>query len=404
MTGKSRMRWDYLFYRQILSRGREYFRSGKVQNLKHTGARYEADVVGTKDYHVTAYLGDRVHPQLSCNCPYAGDGYYCKHMAAVLFAVEEEENMPDVRMRAVEKFNGRVYPFANREREGALQEEYAYFDLAEITKNILIYEDVYEEAKKLVAEGRLVLEAVETGYTIATGTREMTGVARGYLHGKNRRGEKIEDEIEIRFKKDGIISAICMAEGRHLYEGNAKVCAHVLGILLLLQERLRIEAIGDATDVYASQMFERYRNSRAWRNTGEYTGTVELEPVLERKQEELQVGFRIGKEKKYLLKSLPEFVESVETKGKFVLGKNNQLDFATDRFSEKSGEYYAFIREAVLGEKRRGEYVRETRRQYRESGEETIRGRMALYGQRLSFLKLQRMKKLDMQTKADTRR
>ena len=383
LTGKSRMRWDYLFYRQILARGREYFRSGKVQDLKHTGARYEADVVGTKDYHVTVYLGDRVHPQLSCNCPYAGDGHYCKHMAAVLFAVEEEENMPDVRMRAVEKFSGRVYPFANREREGALQEEYAYFDLAEMTKNILIYEDVYEEAKKLVAEGRLVLEAVETGYTIATGTREMTGVARGYLHGKNRRGEKIEDEIEIRFKKDGIISAICMAEGRHLYEGNAKVCAHVLGILLLLQERLRIEAIGDATDVYASQMFERYRNSRAWRNTGEYTGTVELEPVLERKQEELQVGFRIGKEKKYLLKSLPEFVESVETKGKFVLGKNNQLDFATDRFSEKSGEYYAFIREAVLGEKRRGEYVRETRRQYRESGEETIRGRMALYGQRL---------------------
>ena len=45
---------------------------------------------------------------------------------------------------------------------------------------------------------------------------------------KNRRGEKIEDEKEIRFIKDGIISAICMAEGRHLYEGNAKVCAHVL--------------------------------------------------------------------------------------------------------------------------------------------------------------------------------
>ena len=49
-----------------------------------------------------------------------------------------------------------------------MQEEYAYFDLAEMTKNILIYEDVYEEAKKLVAEGRLVLEAVLTGYTIAT--------------------------------------------------------------------------------------------------------------------------------------------------------------------------------------------------------------------------------------------
>ena len=357
------MRWDYLFHRQILLRGREYFRAGKVQGLKHTGARYEADVVGTKGYHVTAYLGDRVHPQLSCNCPYAGDGYYCKHMAAVLFAVEEEETMPEVRMQAVGKFSGRVYPFGNRQREEALQEEYAYFDLAEMTKNMLIYEDAYEEAKKLVAEGRLVLEAVETGYTIATGTREMTGVARGYLHEKNRNGEKTEKEIEIRFKKDGIISAFCMAEGYlYGYERNTKICAHVLGILLLLQERLKREAIGDATDVYASQMFERYRNSRAWRNTGEYTGAVELEPVLERNQEELQVGFRVGKEKKYHLKSLPEFVESVETKGKFVLGKNNRLDFATDRFSEKSGEYYGFIREAVLGEKRRGEYTRETRR------------------------------------------
>ena len=65
------MRWDYLFSKQILARGRQYFQGGCVKELMHRGATYQAKVIGTEVYHLEVYLTDRVHPKMYCDCPYA---------------------------------------------------------------------------------------------------------------------------------------------------------------------------------------------------------------------------------------------------------------------------------------------------------------------------------------------
>ena len=80
------MRWEKLFEPHILQRGYAYYQEGAVTDLNVKGCEIHATVEGTEDYEVTIDLdGDKVS-NMKCTCPYAEDGSYCKHMAAVLYA------------------------------------------------------------------------------------------------------------------------------------------------------------------------------------------------------------------------------------------------------------------------------------------------------------------------------
>jgi len=80
--------WKNWFRPQILARGQSYFDEGRVSDLERTEDGYTAIVDGTEEYEVEILLrGDSIE-DMFCDCPYAEDGNYCKHMAAVLFAVD----------------------------------------------------------------------------------------------------------------------------------------------------------------------------------------------------------------------------------------------------------------------------------------------------------------------------
>ena len=72
----------------IFDRGMEYFKEGKVFNLKIDEARTEADVKGARqdyfvemEYNDKGFMGD-------CDCPYMKNNHndYCKHIVAVAIA------------------------------------------------------------------------------------------------------------------------------------------------------------------------------------------------------------------------------------------------------------------------------------------------------------------------------
>ena len=92
--------WENYFAPQILKRGFDYYRSGCVLSLDEDDTEncIEAVVSGTEDYFVNIYL-DKSHKnivEMYCDCPYAEDGSHCKHMAAVLYAVDDNlRNVPD---------------------------------------------------------------------------------------------------------------------------------------------------------------------------------------------------------------------------------------------------------------------------------------------------------------------
>ena len=77
----------------ILKRGRDYFRHGHVVNLfEKSVMNWQAEVEGTYEYAVAIELNDAGEIiESSCNCPYDWEKY-CKHEAAVFFALQEVLN------------------------------------------------------------------------------------------------------------------------------------------------------------------------------------------------------------------------------------------------------------------------------------------------------------------------
>ena len=68
-----------------------YYESGAVTELSRTEGGYRALVEGTEDYEVEIEIKDNRILDMRCTCPYAGDGKYCKHMAAVLYRQKKGE-------------------------------------------------------------------------------------------------------------------------------------------------------------------------------------------------------------------------------------------------------------------------------------------------------------------------
>ena len=90
------MNWNDLFLPHILKRGERYFKEGRVIGLSRKGKTYSAYVDGSgSTYRVSVRLDQDGLGQANCSCPYAQSGMYCKHMAAVLYALEPEKEKPE---------------------------------------------------------------------------------------------------------------------------------------------------------------------------------------------------------------------------------------------------------------------------------------------------------------------
>lgn len=77
----------YKFEPATITRGREYFKEGRVHFLQVTPTRVNACVEGSEEYHVHAqFANDGELLSSSCDCPCQ---FPCKHVVALLFALDD---------------------------------------------------------------------------------------------------------------------------------------------------------------------------------------------------------------------------------------------------------------------------------------------------------------------------
>ena len=142
--------WEYLFKTHILSRGWDYYENGAVSSLEKTETGYKATVEGSYDYEVEVEIYDNEVVDMFCDCPYAEDGNYCKHMAAVLYEIEEKSAQMTSEVREnpaeneINEYRTKFRHFSAI-RELEVKE---YLDRKEYDKAI----EVLEESKKLDKE------------------------------------------------------------------------------------------------------------------------------------------------------------------------------------------------------------------------------------------------------------
>lgn len=94
--------WKGLFREHILERGYYYFRSGVVTDVSSNAKGCHAIVEGSEEYEVDIELHGEEFGKMYCTCPYAEGGSYCKHMAAVLYYLEQDKQ---VLLEIVENHN-----------------------------------------------------------------------------------------------------------------------------------------------------------------------------------------------------------------------------------------------------------------------------------------------------------
>ena len=74
---------------EILRRGYDYYKKGKVKEILKLKDGVLAQVSGSESYSVTiAFHNDKY--EMKCNCLYA-EGNHCKHMAAVLYCLKNND-------------------------------------------------------------------------------------------------------------------------------------------------------------------------------------------------------------------------------------------------------------------------------------------------------------------------
>lgn len=91
--------WSELFPPHIWKRGRDYYRDGRIMAIRRSKNRIIAEIEGTELYIVSVSLDpvtNRIEDH-SCNCPYGEDGTPCKHLAALLCSLEDDNGIALVR-------------------------------------------------------------------------------------------------------------------------------------------------------------------------------------------------------------------------------------------------------------------------------------------------------------------
>lgn len=122
--------WKKYFNSTILLRGRQYYHEGRVKGLTHRDHEWFAAVKGSRSYNVIAQMGEGGDIEdMECSCLYAYNGQNCKHMAALLYAVEADQKENDVQTESelaqqrMDKEDKVIF------KKLAAYTEYNYFDL-----------------------------------------------------------------------------------------------------------------------------------------------------------------------------------------------------------------------------------------------------------------------------------
>lgn len=328
--------WGQLFYSHILQRGKEYYKSGKVKGFIQKKDSCMARVLGTHVYNVSINKINADYPQLSCNCAYAKSGEYCKHEAAVLFYLQQQNKNESKASFSFKSDNPDTY-----------------FNIAQIMKAYDVDDEDLDDAIELKESGDLKISNVTELYLRGQRGEEYAIEFQGKLNGNRT----YPVDIRVLFSKNRMISTDCFAEHNarsyYGYYSYDHLCVHKVALLLLADEYVAKFNPGDETDLMGSKIISSYRKLSALQKideTVQKNNIVRLEPKLtiatKNAVNPLSLSFRIGMEKLYVLKNIPQLISDRESSGAFKLSKSASISFIENDFDEESMKYYEIAKKA----------------------------------------------------------
>lgn len=93
-------KWEELFPQNTRKKGRELLVNGRIRELSVNENEYSAAVLGRERYEVKISMDHGIPVRTECSCAVGRGRGKCAHMAAVLYAAEQEKAEEEKKSRA----------------------------------------------------------------------------------------------------------------------------------------------------------------------------------------------------------------------------------------------------------------------------------------------------------------
>ncbi len=231
-------------------------------------------------------------------------------------------------------------------------ENYSYFDIDHIEKSMELPKTVMRQGKTLYEQGDVVIEDVISGFEHYTGEICAQVEAIGKVKGR-------EFDMMMLFSRKEVIRSECrcpecVKDSSRWYTNKTK-CPHTAALFNALRDYLKTHSLCDGTDLWGSRLlmdYERKRANTVMSNSQGEEEILTLVPRLTRKDGKLQVSFRVGAGRLFVIKKLDEFCENVRNAATARYGTSTQLKHHITNFTEESREWVRFIQQIVQEEER----------------------------------------------------
>ncbi|MGN0354109.1 MAG: SNF2 helicase associated domain-containing protein [Muricoprocola sp.] len=260
-------------------------------------------------------------------------------------------------------------------------ENYRYFDADAIQNSLVISPKVLQQGRSLLNKQRVQLQSISTAYYESS--PDLHGQASGT--GEN---DRESFPIQLIFDRKRVLSFHCGCPACTGWYNNwypkEVACPYKAGFLLQLTETLKTKNIGDATDFEAISFMNHYLDSTdGSQNSDEIQeNSLHLVPRLQKKNGKLQVSFRVGSDKLFVIKNLGLFSHQVKNSEVASYGSGTKMNHDIRCFDESGKMWVHFITQIVQEEESFEQKIIDNMNNYRK-GRLSTSGSQELFGWRL---------------------
>ena len=262
-------------------------------------------------------------------------------------------------------------------------EHYRYFDIAKIRDSVRFPADALKNGRRLFRQGAVKITKVRAGFD-----RENGEVFGEFFTTVTDGGTEIPQII--RFTRTEVMDSRCgcpKCTRRYygFYSGGEKsVCQYSAAAMDALELYLQNYEITDATDAKGWFVLDAFGGEGVREDRGDAdadSGKLQLEARVSAAQQGLEVSFRVGNSKMFVIKNLEEFCDNVRNCADETYGKNTVFNLARPNFTEEAKQWVDFI---MRVEKENGQTVERTEADWYYYGSRRKASReLDLYGWRL---------------------
>ena len=259
-----------------------------------------------------------------------------------------EEEARKIRQAEEERKKQKKIQDAIMKKKNIENREYSYFDIDKMMDTLDIEEADREKGQKLCDKGDMELQTIDTGYI--EGENELMLI----LEADCRVGSRGHVRVNMLCSKLTAEKVTCSCDdcrryGYYYWHGESN-CKYVAATLLKAREIIEKRNMGDATDKTGAVLLNLYRMQRGkgiLANAVKNEESIRLEPRIVQHGKNLELSFKIGTTKMYVVKDLEEFATAVESCATLIYGKDTEINHQPDNFTQESRKWITYINRAM---------------------------------------------------------